>query len=89
MDTVVLLPHLAPLSAPLNTCEAVPQHQHTASYKFANSQLCSIASSERMATLLDTRVHNVHDDVIRREVPPPNLNSPIFFMLGLGPNHQI
>ena len=35
MDTVVLLPHLAPLSAPLNTCEAV----HIANSAPAHGQL--------------------------------------------------
>ena len=34
--------------------------------------------------------HNVYDDVIRCEVPPPNLNSTnTFFSVGLGPNRQI
>ena len=40
-----------------------------------------------MAVLPPT--HNVYDDVIRCEVPPPNLNSTnTFFSVGLGPNRQ-
>ena len=32
------------------------------------------------------RMYNVNDDAICCKTPPPNLNSPIFFMLSLGPN---
>ena len=32
-------------------------------------------SSERTATLPDKRVHNVYDDIIHCEVPPPNLKT--------------
>ena len=46
----------------------------------------SSVSNERTATLPDTRVHNVRDDIICCEAPSPNLNftNIIFFTLDFG-----
>ena len=55
------------------------------SFKSANSQLSSSTSNKRTATLPDkTRACNAYDDVIRCEVPPPNLNSANIFSAWFG-----
>ena len=48
------------------------------------SRLCSSTSSERTATVPDKSMHNVYDDVIRCEAPPPNLNFPKMFYTWFG-----
>ena len=54
------------------------------SCKSANSQLSSSTSNERTPTLPDKRACNVYDDVIRCEVPLPNLNFAIIFYAWFG-----